>query len=73
MSDLSLHRAHAASGSRPRPSAFGWLMTAMDVWRSRQQLNSLEPHMLEDIGIAAKNAKSEASRPIWDVPAHWLK
>jgi len=73
MSDLSLRRAHAASGSRPRHSAIGWLMTAMDVWRSRQQLNSLEPHMLEDIGIAPKNAKSEASRPIWDVPAHWLK
>ena len=73
MSDLSLHRAHALSSRSARPSVLTRLMAAMDVWRSRRALNSLDAHMLDDIGIAAKSAQAEANRPIWDVPAHWLQ
>ncbi len=69
MTDFSLHRA--ATAPRRHLSGLNWLMTALDVWRSRQHLKGLEPHRLDDIGIASKDARSEASRPIWDVPAHW--
>ncbi|MBM1687619.1 DUF1127 domain-containing protein [Sulfitobacter geojensis] len=41
--------------------------------RSRRQLAALDQHQLDDLGISAKAAQAEANRPIWDVPAHWVK
>lgn len=49
------------------------LLAAQDVWRSRQQLRSLPRHMLDDIGATPQSANAEASRPVWDVPAHWVE
>ncbi len=73
MSHLSVS---LACPSRPAPSkAVGLrrIITALAVWRSRRTLSGLEAHMLEDIGITAAQAKAEANRPIWDVPAHWVE
>lgn len=72
MSDTSLHRARSLSHASGRPSLLGWIIAATDSWRSRRALETLEPHMLDDIGISAKAAAKEARRGIWDVPAHWI-
>lgn len=47
------------------------LSRLMDLWRSRQALSRLDDAALRDIGLAAKEAHREASRPVWDVPANW--
>ena len=39
--------------------------------RQRRALASLEPHLLEDIGLTAADAGREARRPLWDAPENW--
>ncbi|MGO4851245.1 DUF1127 domain-containing protein [Phaeovulum sp. W22_SRMD_FR3] len=41
--------------------------------RQRRQLAELEPHLLRDIGLTADEAQTEAARPRWDAPAHWIR
>lgn len=43
----------------------------LSISRHRAALARLDPHLLADIGITADMAHTEASRPFWDVPAHW--
>lgn len=47
------------------------LKTRLAVWRSRRALAKLDARALEDIGISADEARREAHRFIWDVPATW--
>lgn len=47
------------------------LWQILTVWRTRRQLKALDAAQLCDIGISAKAARSEARRPIWDVPTTW--
>ncbi|MFL4472039.1 DUF1127 domain-containing protein [Tateyamaria armeniaca] len=63
---------HTRIDTRPATPRFS-LMTMLSVWRSRRALAQLDAHALEDIGISAKRAQAEASKPIWDVPATWRK
>lgn len=58
---------------RGRGYALAGLFTAFEVWRQRQKLATLDAHLLEDIGLDAAKAHAEAARPIWDVPANWLR
>lgn len=47
-----------------------------DFWglmRQRAALARLDDDALEDIGLTAEDARSEAARPVWDVPAHWRR
>jgi uncharacterized protein YjiS (DUF1127 family) len=39
--------------------------------RQRRALCDLTPEQRADIGITAAQARQEADRPVWDVPAHW--
>jgi uncharacterized protein YjiS (DUF1127 family) len=48
-------------------SIIGWFGMA----RQRRQLKALDAHLLQDIGISHREAKTEARRPFWDAPAHW--
>jgi uncharacterized protein YjiS (DUF1127 family) len=41
--------------------------------RQRAQLAALDAHLLGDIGITRAEALAEASRPVWDAPAHWVQ
>lgn len=41
--------------------------------RQRRALARMEPAQLRDLGIDAEEARAEAGRPVWDVPAHWLR
>jgi len=41
------------------------------VRRERRALSRLDTHLLTDIGISKPAAKTEATRPVWDVPDTW--
>lgn len=66
---------HTATHSTCTPVARGHnrpsLMSLLTLWRSRQALARLDATQLQDIGLTAKEAKAEADRLPWDVPAHW--
>ncbi|MEL7099579.1 MAG: DUF1127 domain-containing protein [Pseudomonadota bacterium] len=47
------------------------LRALISLWRSRRALARLDSRALDDIGVTAGQAASEATRPIWDVPHHW--
>ena len=40
----------------------------MDVWTERRHLERLDQRMLADIGLTDVQARTEAERPIWDLP-----
>jgi uncharacterized protein YjiS (DUF1127 family) len=52
-------------------SVLGRLYSALMVYRSRRDLARLDAHMLNDIGLTARQAEDEAARPVWDVPHTW--
>lgn len=52
---------------RPLKTLSLWLGTA----RSRNDLKTLEPQMLDDIGVSEAQARKEAMRPFWDAPTNW--
>ena len=39
--------------------------------RTRLGLGRLDDHLLADIGLTRHEARTEASRPLWDAPLHW--
>ncbi|MFN6006892.1 MAG: DUF1127 domain-containing protein [Paracoccaceae bacterium] len=41
------------------------------LFRQRSSLARLDDHLLRDIGLTPEQAHHEATRPLWDVPAHW--
>jgi len=42
----------------------------LQVARERRRLAALPAEALEDLGIAAAEARREAARPFWDLPAN---
>lgn len=48
-----------------------YVATIRATRRQRQALASLDAAALDDIGITEDQAKTEASRPIWDVTPSW--
>lgn len=63
---LSVHRVGLKG-------VFARLLLAHAAWRQRRALARLDDAALQDIGISRSEALSESSRPVWDVPAHWLR
>jgi uncharacterized protein YjiS (DUF1127 family) len=57
-----------AGRSLPRPT-LPPLARWWRIRRERQQLLGLSDHMLRDIGLTRADARHEAARPFWDVPA----
>ncbi len=55
--------------SAPRP--WRWIDAAFATYRHRDRLGRLDAHMLDDIGLSARDAHHEANRPFWDVPDWW--
>lgn len=41
------------------------------VWRERQHLARLDPHLRRDIGLTDAQIHGEVVRPVWDVPSTW--
>ena len=61
-----------------RPSILSSLLGALPHLRvapavaaSRARLADMDDAMLADIGLSRGQARAEAARPIWDVPANW--
>lgn len=68
MNSLTARREHTAI-RRQRTSFFAYF----SLWRSRRALEQLDDAALKDVGLSAADAKAEAARPVWDVPAHWRR
>ncbi len=49
------------------------LWDVLSLQRQRRSLAQLDDRALEDIGITREQAKTEASRHIWDAPDYWQK
>ncbi len=50
-----------------------YVKTMLAVRGQRRELMRMDDHILHDIGITRREAKSEASRPAWDVPHFWMR
>ena len=57
----------------PRPNLIAVLRTWISLSRQRRALATLSDAQLDDIAVSAQEARTEANRPIWDVPAHWTR
>lgn len=58
--------------ARPRHGLFRMLAIAISHHKQRQHLLALDAHLLRDIGVTPARAATEARKPFWDVPCHWL-
>ena len=63
------------AGSAPplRASRRMSLLSLLSLWKSRRQLKRLTSAQLRDAGLSHRDAATEAARPIWDIPANWLR
>lgn len=60
------------SYTRPaRTSLLKTLERVYETWRQRQALGKLDDAALADIGLSAREADTEARKPLWDVPHTW--
>jgi uncharacterized protein YjiS (DUF1127 family) len=46
-------------------------MDYIALWRQRRALATMDARQLADIGVTPDQARTEAARPVWDVPSHW--
>ena len=67
---MAITDTHISRPMTPKGPGFS-LFALVGLARQRRQLGKLDAHILEDIGIDAKEAAAEARRPIWDVPQNW--
>jgi len=72
MPALSALHASVPVAARPRLS-LRTLVDLIGLARSRKALADLDDRMLRDIGLTRAEARSEAARPAWDVPAGWRR
>lgn len=58
-----------------QPTARGFGLTSLlqmaRLAHQRRSLAKLDAAALADLGLSQADARSEAARPFWDVPAHW--
>ena len=64
---------HVRIGRYRRTSLLTLIRKAIELKRQRRSLLRLSNRQLADIGISRDDAQREAARPIWDIPADWLK
>jgi uncharacterized protein YjiS (DUF1127 family) len=62
-----------ASPRSTRTGLFFRLGQMVALWQQRRRLACLDEAALRDIGLTRTEALTEAERPIWDVPASWLR
>ena len=66
-------RLVAGHGIFSRPSWGKRILTMLSLRRSRLDLAHLGDDQLRDIGLTRDQVADEIARPIWDVPANWLR
>lgn len=65
-----------ANARRERNNRFSFwnsFSLAVAAWRQRRALESLPPERLQDLGLTEDQVRIEAQKPIWNVPAHWMR
>lgn len=62
-----------ALGRRRRASLVTLLTAVLATARQRRQLAEMDADRLNDLGLTPTEALTEAVKPFWDVPNHWLK
>jgi len=67
------HIRHIAAQRPATKGIFHTISVAYSVWRQRRALALLDASALKDIGLTQGEADIEASKPVWDVPQHWLR
>lgn len=67
---MTLAQTNCTPHRKPR-NLIGTLTTWIALARQRRALATLTCAQLQDIGVSAQQAETEANRAIWDVPAHW--
>ena len=70
---MSLAELLALRPASGRLSVAGRIGLALAVWRQRRALAELPAERLEDLGLTEDDVRREVSRPMWDVPQHWLR
>lgn len=65
--------APAHTITRQRPSIGAILMQIIATHSQRRALGKLDKAALYDLGLTYTEAKREAERPFWDVPATWRR
>ena len=63
----------AHSRTQRRAPLLRSLLGALVLRRSRRSLGELDPRLLDDIGLTEADARIEARRSVWDVPAAWRR
>ncbi len=61
----------ACTITKQRPSMFRMIKLALSAQSQRRALRQLDSAALNDLGLSDADAKCEADRPFWDVPATW--
>ncbi|MCF6316997.1 MAG: DUF1127 domain-containing protein [Marinosulfonomonas sp.] len=56
---------------KQRPSMFRVIAQIFATQGQRRALRQLDSAALADLGLTYADAKREAGRPFWDVPATW--
>ncbi|PHQ98641.1 MAG: hypothetical protein COB39_08310 [Marinosulfonomonas sp.] len=56
---------------KQRPSMFRVIEQIFATQGQRRALRQLDSAALADLGLSYADAKREAGRPFWDVPATW--
>ncbi|MBK5935180.1 uncharacterized protein YjiS (DUF1127 family) [Rhodovulum imhoffii] len=70
---------HVIAHSRPHTAPAGLsrlvrhFSLALTAARQRRHLAQLDDALLRDIGLTRQDVQHELERPVWDVPASWLK
>ena len=68
---MTAHSTTMPHGGHRSHSLLARLRLGLTVRRERRRLAELDDAALRDIGVSRDQARAEAERPIWDVPAYW--
>ena len=70
MSFFTQTRVLRSSRGENRVSLGSYLMGFVALGRQRAALAKLDQHLLDDIGVGAREAYEESTKPVWNVPGH---
>lgn len=63
----------ARTFTKQRPSVLRMIAQIIATQGQRRALRRLDSAALNDLGLTYADAKREANRPFWDVPATWRR
>jgi uncharacterized protein YjiS (DUF1127 family) len=72
MTDICNDSAVAGT-AKPRIAILETLRQVFALRQQRLALRELEDYRLCDLGLTRDEVSAEADKPLWDVPAHWLR